>query len=205
MEGNPILLNFKTVGIERGRTMKGKTFVSALSLAFFLMAVFNGTAWAERNINFMFGQKNLDGSDWEPVENHTEFGMMFDFQIQNLPVSIAIDLLFSQDESTYLGYDVEGETREIGIGIRKYFSIAPQFYPYLGGGLALIEGEFSYLGYEDDDNGLGIWFSGGAVFNLSGNFNVGLDLRYSMAEVNLFGVDGEAGGTHFLIFAGFHF
>lgn len=185
--------------------MKRSLTAIVLTLALFVTPFFIGSACAGGNINFILGQKNLDSSDWEPLDEQTEFGLMMDFKGAGMPLSIAADILVSYDDTSYYGYNIEGETREFDFGIRKYFSITNQFSPYIGGGLALIRGEFSGPGGSDDDNGFGIWFSGGARFTFNQIFNVGLDLRYSKAEINLVGVDGEAGGTHFLLFAGFHF
>ena len=54
----------------------------------------------------------------------------------------------------------------------------------------------------DDNNGIGIWLNGGVYWTLSQHFNLGLDLRYSQADVTLFDVD--AGGTHAGVILGYH-
>jgi opacity protein-like surface antigen len=190
--------------------MNRKGLVVFFSMVFVLLAAFNGAAWAGGNVNIMYGQKNLDDDDWEPVEDQREYGIMIDFKANdNWPISIALDLLFSDDDDDYLGVDVEGETREFNIGVRKYFPVTPQFKPYVGGGLAYIDAEVSAAigGFRasDDDSEVGFWLSGGAVFTFAEHINVGVDLRYSDAEVTIAGVDGEAGGTHVLLFAGVHF
>lgn len=197
--------------------VNGRSLVVVFLMVFVALAAFNGAAWAGGNVNVMFGQKNLDDDDyWEPVEDQTEYGIMFDFKANdNWPISIAVDVLFSDDDgesySPYLGANVEyeGETQEFNLGVRKYFPVTPQFKPYVGGGLAYISAEYSgsYAGVSvsDDDSEVGFWLGGGAVFTFAERINIGVDLRYSQAEVSLFGVDGEAGGSHFLVFAGLHF
>lgn len=179
-------------------------------MVFAALAIFNGAAWAGGNVNVMYGQKNLDDDDWEPVEDQTEYGIMFDFKANdNWPISIALDLLFSDDEGDYYGVDIDGETQEFNLGVRKYFPVTPQFKPYVGGGLAYISAEYSGsyagVGVSDDDSEVGFWLGGGAVFTFAERINIGVDLRYSQAEVTMYGMDGEAGGTHLLVFAGLHF
>lgn len=175
-----------------------------------LLAAFNGAAWAGGNVNIMFGQKYLDDDDWDPVEDQREYGLMLDFKANDSwPFSIAFDLLFSDDDGDYYGAQIEGETQEFNLGIRKYFPVTAQFKPYVGGGLAYISTEFSGsyagIGASDDDSTVGFWLGGGVVYTFAQNINIGVDLRYSQAEVTMFGVDGEAGGNHLLVFAGVHF
>lgn len=188
--------------------MSRKYLVIVLAL-FLVPFILNSVAWAGGNVNVMYGQKNLDSDDWEPVEDQREYGLMLDFKAQNWPISIAVDVLFSDDDSTISGVKLEGETREFDIGVRKYFSVTDQFKPYIGGGLAYIYGEvsasFSGLSASDDDSGIGFWLSGGAVYTFAQHYNIGVDLRYSDADIDIAGVDGEAGGTHVLVFAGMHF
>ncbi|MEJ2154082.1 MAG: outer membrane beta-barrel protein [Desulfobacteraceae bacterium] len=178
----------------------------SVSLLTFLLI---NTAWAGGNVNFMYGQKELDSDNWEPVESQREYGLMLDFKAQNWPISIAADLLFSEDDDYIGSIKVEGETREINLGVRKYFSVTDQFKPYIGGGIAWIKGEVSASLFgqsaSEDDSNIGFWISGGAVYTVAQHFNIGLDLRYSDAEITIAGIDGEAGGTHVLAFAGFHF
>lgn len=189
--------------------MNRKGLIVALPMLFLVLVVFNSTSWAEGNVNVMYGMKYLDSDDWEPTEKNQEFGLMVDFKAENWPLSIAIDILFSEDDD-YLGSaKVEAKTQEFNLGIRKYFPINQRLKSYLGGGLAFINAEASASLYgltaTQDDDGIGVWLSGGAVYTVADHFNIGLDLRYSKAEVTIGGVDGEAGGAHILVFAGFHF
>jgi len=169
------------------------------------------------NINLFMGAKQLEEDDWEPLDEQDEFGIMFDFKQEGWPVSIAIDLLSSSDEQTGLyfvsGYGtviatLEGETSEFDLGFRKIWDGSPTIRPYIGGGIAMVSAEIkaSVLGAtaSDDDNATGFWLGGGVCFTFAEHFNVGLDLRVTAAEVTLFGVEGEAGGTHAGVFVGYH-
>jgi opacity protein-like surface antigen len=201
------------VTFQIGKELKvnGRCLGVVFLIVFVILAAFNGAAWAGGNLNIMYGQKNLDDGDWEPVEDQREYGLMIDFKANdNWPVSIALDLLFSEDDGkNSFGIDVEGETRELNLGIRKYFPVTAQFKPYIGGGLAYIDAEISgslgSFSASDRDSQVGFWLNGGVVFTFAERINIGADLRYSDAEVSMHGGNGEAGGIHVLVFTGVHF
>ena len=161
------------------------------------------------NINLRLGSKSLDEDDWGPVEDQTEFGLEVDFRGQDWPVSIAMGISTSSDEGDYDGMDIEGETDEFYIGAKKIWESESSIVrPFIAGGICLIRGEFegSYWGesVSDDDSSLGIWIGGGLYWTLGESFNIGLDLKYSDAEINLYDVDGNAGGIHFAALFGYH-
>lgn len=164
------------------------------------------------NFSGYLGYKNLSEDDWKPVDDQTEAGVLLDFRPKNWPVNIAIDYL---DSSRYELQDtpspltrVDGSTRELNIGIRKIFEISPTIHPYIGAGVAYTHGEFeikqSSVSSSDDDAGTGIWIDGGLYWNFDELWHFGVDLRYSKAEITLFGADVEAGGFHAGLLAGLH-
>ncbi|MCK4786753.1 MAG: hypothetical protein KAV87_23545 [Desulfobacteraceae bacterium] len=168
------------------------------------------------NINVFLGMKYLDEGDWAPIEDKLESGITVDFKQQGWPVSIAIGYLLSSDDSFGLYYfpgigtitNVQGETTELSIGVRKIWDHSPVVRPFIGGGIALISAELEAWPFantvSDHDDAIGIWIGGGVYWTLAGHFNLGFNLRWSKAEVTLFGVDSEAGGIHAGFFLGFH-
>lgn len=160
------------------------------------------------NINFFLGAKVLDEDDWEPVEEQAEIGFLLDFKRKSWPVSIAVDLLGSYAEDEVYGVDIEARTSELCFGVRKIWDSFEHVRPFIGGGIAFIwaeiEGESWGLSVSDDDTAPGIWIGGGVYWTLAEHFNIGLQARWSKAEVTLFDVDGEAGGGHFGFFLGYH-
>ena len=174
-------------------------------MLFFINA--NANEWTG-NVNAFLGQKTLDEDDWAPLDKQAEFGVLVDFKQQDWPVSIALDYLGTYDEATELGINVEGTTSEFDVGVRKIWEVSgSSIRPYVGGGLAFVNAEFkitSGFPVSDDDNGTGIWLNGGVYWTLGQHFNLGLDLRYSQADVTLFGEEGEAGGTHAGVILGYH-
>ena len=55
----------------------------------------------------------------------------------------------------------------------------------------------------ESDTAMGSWVEGGIYFTVSERFNIGFNLRLSQAEVTLYGVEFEAGGTHTGLLLGF--
>lgn len=160
------------------------------------------------DINIFFGYKNLDEDDWDPVDQHTEFGVDFDIQPPNWPVSLAFGYLKSSDDDTFLGIDVEGETSELYFGVRKVFEANPVVRPFVGAGLVNVSAEFTGsrggISVSDDDSAIGIWVGGGLYITLAEHLNLGFSMMYSQAEVTLFDVDGEGGGLHYGVLLGYH-
>jgi len=169
------------------------------------------------NVNFFLGVKQLDEDDWEPLEEHDEYGISLDFKQKTWPVSIAIGYLSSSDEETVsmyvsglgtVSFDMEAETTELSFGIRKIWDDSPSIRPYIGAGIALISAEAkgSALGVSvsDDDTATGFWLGAGLYFTISERFNIGFNFRWSKAEVTLYDVEAEAGGTHYGLLLGIH-
>lgn len=45
---------------------------------------------------------------------------------------------------------------------------------------------------------------GGVYFTVAQHFNIGAEVRYSMADVDIAGVDADAGGLHVGLLLGYH-
>jgi hypothetical protein len=173
-------------------------------------------AWSG-NVNLFLGAKFLEEDDWEPIDEQVEGGILVDFKQRRFPLSIAIDLLYSGDDQDIgvhvfgfgtFGTHVESRTTEVNIGVRKIWERSETVRPFIGGGVALINAELESktLGASesDDDIGVGAWIDAGIYWTLNRQFNIGIDARWSRAEVDLFGVTGQAGGWHIGAMAGFH-
>jgi len=172
---------------------------------------------ADGNVNFFLGQKSLDSDDWDPVDDQLEFGAVMSFGQDDWPVHIAVDVLASVDEETVASgpgtsVTVTGSTFEIAAGVRKVWGKG-RTRPYLGAGVAVIgagfEGDDGFITVDANDAGFGFWAGGGIFWRLGKHFNLGLDARYSNAEVDLdFGSgfvaqDVSAGGLHYGLLVGF--
>jgi hypothetical protein len=203
-----------------GRKMKtivGTIMIAMLVTMIAVVGALSPVAYAQDwtgNVNFFLGAKVLDEDDWEPADEHDEFGVLVDFKKNKSAISFAIDYLHSEgDESVFdwdTGYliDIDAETSELNIGIRKIWDQSGTVRPYIGGGLAYIYAEYGGramgISVSDDDRAFGFWLNGGIYWTLGNSFNVGLDLRYSYAEVSLYGIEGNAGGGHAGILVGYH-
>jgi len=116
-------------------------------------------------------------------------------------------VLWASDDDTYttdsadpMTYFTDVDTIELDVGVRSLFRRDKFFKPYVGGGLAFIKmdaqqtvsGSLGFPGSEytdtildDSDTGVGIWIDAGILFQWKSGFNVGADVRYSSAAVQL--------------------
>ena len=169
------------------------------------------------NVNLFLGTKILHEENWQPVDKPFEGGVLFDIKQQRWWFSLAIDLLYAaateQVDIVDLGigkYSASVESRiiELDLGIRKIWEVPKGFRPFVAGGFAIINGniESEALGESvaEDNTGYGVWVNGGLYITLMKHLNLGLDARWSMAEIDLFDREARVGGWHFGVFAGFH-
>lgn len=184
-----------------------------------LGATFTGAASAAGttgNINAFLGAKVLDEDDWLANE-HGEIGALIDFAGKDWPVHIAVDLLSSSGDFDGLVYspsrgvtyyEEKVKTREMDLGVRKYWNVGGNMYPYLGGGLAFVKlkAEGRYPGepsFSDSGSGTGLWLGGGIQWRIN-QLNIGFSIRASGANVELRGNDYHAGGGHSALIVGYH-
>ena len=161
------------------------------------------------NVSGYLGQKTVDDKDWPELDSQASVGVISDFGKQSWPVSIAADLIFAGTVHESGVNKDTGGTMEIHLGARKIFTLQnSSFRPYVGGGAALVsamlENENAGVAVEEDDTAVGAWVGAGTYFAVTPSFNIGVDVRYSKAEVTLFDKEREAGGLNAGITAGYH-
>ena len=161
------------------------------------------------NVSGYVGHKSVDDDDWPNLDSQTSVGVISDFRKQSWPVSIAADLIFSADVHKSGAEEDTGGTVEAHLGARKIFNLQnSSFRPYVGGGVALVsallENENAGVTVDDDDRAVGVWVGAGTYYAVTPSFNLGVDVRYSKAEVTLFDKEREAGGLNAGITAGYH-
>jgi len=180
--------------------------------------------------NLLFGQKLLsdDVFDDAGVDSQSQFGVSVTLDFQ-WPVQLAIDYLSSSDSATTnvpaafpLQLHTDVDTTELDVGVRKLWG--DKLRPFVGGGVTFAQLDaqqtesgtlgpgvpFSTLIVDDSDRGVGLWINGGVLYLVGNHFNVGLDLRYSDADVDLLPAQGgaalglDAGGMHYGVVLGYH-
>ena len=161
------------------------------------------------NVSGYLGHKSVDDKDWPDLDSQGSVGVISDFGKRSWPVSIAADLLFAGTVHESGVNEDTGGTMEIHLGARKIFKLEnSSFRPYLGGGVALVsamlENKNAGVKVDDDDSAIGAWVGAGTYYAVTPSFNIGVDVRYSKAEVTLFDKEREAGGLHAGITAGYH-
>ena len=184
-----------------------QTALSSLLVLILPTAAFAGN-WSG-NVSGYLGQKSLEEDDWSALDQQVSLGVLFDIKQTHWPVSLALDLIGSGDVDKQGSLKDEGTTIENHLGVRKIFTLPnSSIEPYIGGGVSFVQAEIKNKNgsttISDDDSDVGYWVGGGAYIPLNPHFNLGLDVRYSDAEVTLFNQEREAGGLHAGITAGYH-
>jgi len=170
------------------------------------------------------------------LADQSEYGLAFSFGNVDWPVAIAIDLLMADSDDSYVydddpffyRYTLEIETTELNAGVRKFWQVNDKFEPYIGGGFAWVKAEVTEKYYEEfpvtkqgtfsdsysvDDSAIGFFLNGGAMWRFNDKLSLGLDLRYTDAEVEFDDIefedkqessaDFDAGGFHYGILFGY--
>ena len=180
-----------------------------LGIALALLVAATGTAHAryEGNLNLVLGKKWLQNGDWSPVEEQQDIGLMFAFAEERIPVLFAFDVFLSHDDgppgAQPDGTPVEGQTTEFAIGFRKMWG-THVFRPHLGAGGTMIQAEMNTASsggpVRRSDRGYGVWIDGGMTWRVAKHLNLGFEVRYSKADVDLSSgfdtIEAAAGGLH---------
>lgn len=205
-----------------------RKIISPFMILFFLgtPGLVQANEWSG-NVNGVAGIKMLKESDWGHFDDQAEVGVMADFKRASWPMSMSANLLYSRDSSSdyhdneigdtyyYTYYAEEASTAELNLGVKKIWAPADRFNFYVGGGLAVIYGEMeitrannlssgTYWDRDtEDDAGLGGWGAVGCYVTFASHLNIGVDLRYSSAEIDLYDKDIDAGGVHVGLLVGY--
>ncbi len=194
--------------------MNVRVFLLLLPLSLLLPGHVSAAEWTG-NLNAFFGGKALDDNDWM-ADEQAQVGARLDFRRQDWPISLAADVHYSEGDFSgnvffpgvgvrYYREDVE--TSELNLGVRKYWITATNMRPFLGGGMAFVQvdAKRDIAGdvRSDRGDGSGLWISGGISWTLNA-LNIGFDLRYTQAEVEMDFGDFEGGGGHAGMLLGYH-
>lgn len=189
-------------------TTKTAIFLLFLTLA----SIAQAEPWTG-HVSGYLGIKKLDDKDWGKLDDQGSIGVRADIKQASWPVSLAFGATVSgavEEYNNTEGYDDDKDvagTIETHLGVQKYFGHG-SFKPYLAGGVAFVgavaESTVNGKKIDDDDTVVGAWAGAGFIVELGSHFHVGLDVRYSEAEVTLFDVEREAGGVNAGIRLGMH-
>lgn len=181
--------------------------------AIMLIVLWGGAQAADNpiSISVYYGQKYLDQSDWEPVESQSEIGVGMTYQQPDLPVIWVGNLLRSSDTGTDTTIPASpakasGKTTQLSGGARKNFTEGSTKV-FAEGGLLLasitLKDIDAATGLPERTTGsaLGLWLGGGLDAMLTPVISVGGLIRISQASKQNF----SFGGTHFGLYAAFHF
>jgi len=189
--------------------------LTLLTLLLSLNASFVSASEYSGNVNLYLGNNKLSSNDWGKGSDQGSVGFMSDFKRDNWPVSLVLDGFiaasgdFTEDQDKDTADQLKAATAELHLGVRKIWTISnSNFNPYIGGGLTVVSGsldrEIDGVKKDDSDSAIGAWLGTGVYWRPMDNFNVGVDLRYSKADLKLHGDNMNAGGVRTALFLGYH-
>jgi hypothetical protein len=183
--------------------MKSALIILAVGLASFNVCA---EPFSTRVSGFI-GTKNIDDSGWKQHEDQVEVGVAIDIKPIRWPVSVVAGLYGSLDfdDSDDDAYKNDrGTTTEALLGLRKTWTInGTKLHPYVASGLTYVTGELKVAGDTQKDSTLGYWYGTGIYWTAFQHFDIGVEARYSEAEIKLFDRDVDAGGTHLGLVLGY--
>jgi hypothetical protein len=166
------------------------------------------------DLNLFVGELWLYSSDWSPVDEQPELGLMLNFGEERAPIHFAIDLFASSKTASttdpVASPIVKGASHEIAVGVRKVWA-EHATRPHLGAGataIAVSEDRNGPFGVENnEDRAYGAWVDLGVSWRLATHLNLGLETRYSWAPATV-GAGANArdvnvGGIHLGLLVGF--
>lgn len=127
------------------------------------------------------------------------------------PVNFALDIISSTKDKDGDSFSprLDGSVLEVDAGVRYYFIKDQPLRPYLAGGLSYVSAkvETDDVDFAFDDSAVGFWADGGLIWRIGERFNLGGDVRYTKAEVDVSNIQNtrnvEAGGVTYGVLLGF--
>jgi len=144
------------------------------------------------NLNLFVGQMWLSQSDWAPVDQQREIGLMLAFGEERAPIHFSLDAFYTNDEVPSVNPAVDsvvrGSSTEFAIGVRKVWG-ENATHPQLGAGATVMQVHEERDGpsgpVNNGDRGYGAWVDVGVTWRLASHLNLGIDVRYSTSTVDL--------------------
>jgi opacity protein-like surface antigen len=132
-----------------------------------------------RNVTVLVGERYLDDSDADPVDEPPVIGLEFDSYERGAVVGYELGVQHAQDEQKSGGIEDDVEMTEFYFGARKTWELGSgRLRPYLGAGAALVHGRFKQEGSDSEsDTVFCPYVRGGVYYAFEAGINVGLEYR----------------------------
>lgn len=193
-----------------------------VSVAAGAMFCLPAAAATKGHVHFFGGNYMLnDEDDTEPLEDLTQVGVELSIAPADSPVMVAVDLLFARgDESQSdsvagfsADFDIELELTELAVGVRKIWEES-SIRPFIGGGIGFVQADATFdvnlesplgnvsFSEDEEDDALGFWAQAGLFWRLGSRFEIGGQIRYNTAEVEVADEEIDVGGLGYGIILG---
>jgi hypothetical protein len=170
-----------------------RRFPLAAAVASLVACLASTEARSDHSVHVLLGQKHTGDDRFLVPEAGSDLGVLLSFGGADWPIHIAVDLLAtSADGSSRFGPDVQLDTFEAAVGVRKFWKTG-QARPYVGGGVVYVQATYeerrddpisSYELHEEPD-GYGPWVCGGVAWRLGKRVDLGFDVRWEIVGADL--------------------
>lgn len=148
------------------------------------------------DVNVFGGRKTMSESDWDALAIQNEVGLLGTFGPANWPVHLALEGYGARSSDRNTSTNIT----EFSTGLRRVFALGP-VRPFVGAGVGFTRADYKVevsddVFETDTDRGTVLWAGAGVAFRFRTYGNVGVQLRYSTADVTLGSRTVDAGGVH---------
>jgi opacity protein-like surface antigen len=145
--------------------------------------VASAEAW-EHHVTAMAGQRFLDDSEWDDLDDPLAFGVEFDGTEVASGNGFEVGTMYTNQDDDIGSIDAEATTFEIYAGYRyTFFPEEEGFHPFLSVGLDALRGELDIDGFgSEDDLTYGAYARAGVLWDVSDRMRLGVDYRHLFAD-----------------------
>jgi len=162
-----------------------------------------------RKLTLLFGERELDEDDYEPVEDQTAVGLAFSWEPEDSGLGGEFGVYRSEEDDELGSLEAEASTTELFGGVRQNFG-GEALRPFVGAGVSWIESKVEIddggNSDSDDDSGAGLYVHGGLDAWISPQVALGVEYRMLLGtDLTLFGEDTDADYGQVTFSIGFSF
>lgn len=187
-----------------------KQLYSVLALSLAATAPVSYADEWQHSVGLSLGQTHIDDASWAGQNNFGSFAINYEMHNATWPVSLTASLYGAGDERNQNNVEATDVLGGLQIGVKKYWQLnASQWQPYVSGGINFATAEKSTktgsTTIKQSKNRTSYYLGAGLLWNITGSFEAGIDLRYTHVDVTLFDEKVKAGGLFTGISLGYRF
>lgn len=159
----------------------------------------------DRKLTLMYGQREMEDGDYEPVEDQTAVGVAFSWQPTGGGLGGEFGAYRSEEDDNVGSTDVDGKTSELFAGLHHEWG-QDALRPFVGAGVSWVKSEVDLGSSSDSDSGAGLYVHAGLDAWISEQVAIGVEYRMLLGtSVDLFDEETDADYHQVAFTLGFSF